>query len=60
MCVGVSVGGRGGGGRRRGKVRPKVSCYFFKVASLVFLDITQDCSLEQSLTSSKDETSINK
>ena len=31
-------------------------CYFFKVASLVFLDIAQDCSLGQCLTSIRYET----
>ena len=32
-------------------------CYFLKVASLVFLDIARDCSLEQCVTSSRAETS---
>ena len=31
-------------------------CHFLKVASLVFLDIAQDCSLGQCLTSSRAET----
>ena len=31
-------------------------CYFLKFASLVFLDIAQDCSLGQYLTSSRAET----
>ena len=31
--------------------------HFFKVGLLVFLDIAQDCSLEQCLTSSRDENS---
>ena len=32
-------------------------CYFLKVASLVFLDIAQNCILGQCLTSSRAETS---
>ena len=32
-------------------------CHFLKVVSLVFLDILQDCSLGQCLTSSRAETS---
>ena len=32
-------------------------CHFLKVASLYFLDIAQDCSLGQCLTSSGAETS---
>ena len=35
-------------------------CHFLKVTSLVFLDIAQDCSLGQSLTSSRAETSKKK
>ena len=35
-------------------------CHFLKVASLVFLDIAQDCSLGQCLTSSRAETSKKK
>ena len=31
-------------------------CHFLKVASLVFLDIAQDCILGQCLTSSRAET----
>ena len=42
------------GGRR---VQNKGFSHFFKVASLVFLDIAQDCSLGQCLTSSRDKTS---
>ena len=33
-------------------------CHFLKAVSLVFLDIAQDCSLEQCVTSSRAETSI--
>ena len=32
-------------------------CHFLKFASLLFLDIVQDCSLGQCLTSSRDRTS---
>ena len=39
------------------KLGPKLgSLDFLKVASLVFLDITQDCCLGQCLTSSRGET----
>ena len=41
------------------KLGPKF-CHFLKVASLVFLDIAQSCSLEQCLTSSRTETSKEK
>ena len=34
-------------------------CHFFKFASLVFLDIAQDCSFGACLTSSRAETSKN-
>ena len=37
-------------------VRNKGFCYFLKVASLVFLDIAQNCILRQCLTSSRAET----
>ena len=33
-------------------------CYFLKAALLVFLDIAQNCSLKQCVTSSRAETSI--
>ena len=35
-------------------------CHFLKVASLVFFDIAQDCSLRQCLTSSRPKTSKKK
>ena len=39
------------------KLGPKLGfLHFLKVASLVFLDITQDCYLGQCLTSSRGET----
>ena len=31
-------------------------CHFLQVASLIFLDVVQDCSLGQCLTSSRAET----
>ena len=41
-------------------VRNKGFCHFFKVASSLFLDIAQDCSFGQCLTSSRAETSKKK
>ena len=38
-------------------VRNEGFCHFFEVASLIFLDIAQDCSLGQCVTSSRAETS---
>ena len=38
-------------------VRNESFCHFVKVASLVFNDISQDCSLGQCLTSSRAKTS---
>ena len=38
----------------------RVFCHFLKVASLVFLDIVQDCNLGQCLTYSRGETSKKK
>ena len=38
-------------------VRNQDFCYFLKVASLVFLDVAQDCSYGQCLTSNRAETS---
>ena len=35
-------------------------CHFLKFASLVFLDIAQDCSLGQCLTSSRAEQGSNR
>ena len=39
----------GGGGVRQGhKLGPKLGfCHFLKIASLVFIDVAQDCSLGQ-------------
>ena len=43
------------------KLGPKLGfLHFLKVASLVFLDIAQDCCLGQCLTSSRAETSKKK
>ena len=43
------------------KIEPKVVfCHFFKFGSLVFLDIGQDCSLGQRLTSNRAKTSKKK
>ena len=37
-------------------VRNLSFCHFLQVASLVFLDVVQDCSLRQCRTSSRAET----
>ena len=52
------IGGNGGGGAKLGQKFGFL--HFLKVASLVFLDIAQDCCLGQCLISSRAETSKKK
>ena len=52
-----NLGGVGGGGWAQNWAQIEGFCHFLKCASLVCLDIAQDCSLLQCLTSSRAEIS---